>query len=138
MDSNYVQVSDDELIAALDRSPRFTRVQDGAHLAYLLDVDEDEKAPSHPNGWADIEAATAALKAPAREEDLTLTVEEAKALPKSDTYEVGQRIIMVNLPHLGATIRSLDEMGVGLDYDNDEPDDAYEAMYAHIRPMPLP
>ncbi len=119
MDTNSQQFSDDELIAALDRSPRFTRVQDGAHLAYLLDVDEDEKAPSHPNGWADIEAATAALKAPAREEDLTLTVEEAKALPEADTYEVGQRIILVALPYLGATVRSLDSYSIGIDYDND-------------------
>lgn len=39
------QVSDDDLIAALTASPDFVTVQDSDHLAYLLDVDEDEKAP---------------------------------------------------------------------------------------------
>lgn len=118
MDSNYVQVSDDELIAALDRPPRFTRVQDGAHLAYLLDVDEDEKAP-------------------AREENLTLSVEEAQELPEADTYEVGQRIIIVALPYLGATVRSVHSYGIGVDYDNDgDARGAYDALFSRIRPMP--
>ena len=46
MSTNFTaQVSDDELLAALAISPDFVTVQDADHLAYLLDVDEDEKAP---------------------------------------------------------------------------------------------
>ena len=112
--------ADDALITALALSPDFVQVQDAVHLAYLLDVDEDEKAPT---------------------ENLGLTVYEAKALPEPNDYRdyvVGQRIICINLPHIGATVRSTDWNGVGLDYDNDTDEErgSYEALYRHIRPMP--
>lgn len=112
-------VSSADILAALAASPDFVAVQDSAHLAYLLDLDEAEKMPLREN--------------------LTLSIDEARALPcpADDSYTVGQRIILINLPHVGATVRSLDEAGVGIDYDNDEPGEDYEAMYAHIRPMPL-
>lgn len=40
------RADDDELIAAIAASPDFVTVQDADHLATLLDVDEDEKAPA--------------------------------------------------------------------------------------------
>ena len=117
LEEELTRRSDDDLLAALAVSPDFVLVQDAVHLAYLLDVDEDEKAPAGEN--------------------LDLTIDEAKALPQADTYEIGQRIICAALPHIGATVRSVDADGVGIDYDNDEPDDEYEALFSAIRPMPL-
>ena len=110
---------DDDLLAALAVSPDFVLVQDAVHLAYLLDTDEETST-----------------------ENLDLTIEGAKALPEPNDYrdyEVGQRIIMINLPHIGATIRSLDETGVGIDYDTDSDEErgTYGALFRHIRPMPL-
>jgi hypothetical protein len=43
MNTNTAPVTtDDELLAALAVSPGFETVQDAGHLAYLLDMDEDE------------------------------------------------------------------------------------------------
>lgn len=113
--------SSKDLLAAITASHDFVAVQNSAHLAYLLDVDEDEKAPA--------------------QENLTLSIEQAKALPKAEdsSYEVGQRIIVVGLPHIGATITSTDSFGIGVRYDDDDDDqddDSYEAEYSRIRPMP--
>lgn len=73
-------------------------------------------------------------------ENLTLTVEEARALPQPNDYRdyaVGQRIIMVDLPHLGAAVRSVHSHCVGIDYDNDgDMRGSHEAIYSVIRPMP--
>lgn len=75
-------------------------------------------------------------------ENLTLTIQEARALPEPNDnrdYEVGQRIIMVDLPHIGATVREVlaGNIGVGIDYDNDgDLRGAHEAIYVMIRPMP--
>lgn len=73
-------------------------------------------------------------------ENLTLTVQEAKALPQPNDnrdYEVGQRIILIDLPHIGATVRETFSHAVGLDYDNDgDMKGVHEAIYAKIRPMP--
>lgn len=43
---NAAAATDTEMIAALEASPNFTVVTDADHLAYLLDVDQDEKAPA--------------------------------------------------------------------------------------------
>ena len=113
--------SSEDILAAVS-GPDFVTVQDADHLAYLLDVDEDEKAPAGENLGLEVGAATALPR------------------PADESYTVGQRIICINLPHLGATVRSLDETGVGIDYDNDDSEDkefGYEALYSHIRPMPL-
>src|SRR3546814_2821744 len=79
------------------------------------------------------------LKAPLQE-NLTLTVEQSTALPKPNDYrdyEVGQRIILIDLPYLGATVREVLPHCVGIDYDNDGPDKgSHEAVYSRIRPKP--
>src|SRR3546814_862398 len=59
-------MSTEDILSALAASPDFVTVQDSDHLAYLLDVDEDEKAPL--------------------QENLTLTVEQATALPRSEEH----------------------------------------------------
>src|SRR3546814_19056074 len=114
-------MSTEDILSALAASPDFVTVQDSDHRAYLLDVDEDEKAPL--------------------QENLTLTVEQATALPKPNDYrdyEVGQRIILIDLPYLGATVREVLPHCVGIDYANDGADKGSpEAVYSRIRPMPL-
>lgn len=51
--------TDDELLAAMAATPGFDTVQDSAHLAYLLDMDEDEiptadEAPATTENLQDI------------------------------------------------------------------------------------
>ena len=110
--------ADDDLLAAIAISPDFVQVQDAVHLAYLLDTDEETST-----------------------ENLSLSVYEAAELPQPNDnrdYRVGQRIILIDLPHIGATVRSVYSHAVGIDYDNDGAlRGTHEAIYAKIRPMPL-
>src|SRR3546814_11987097 len=114
-------MSTEDILSALAASPDFVTVQDSDHRAYLLDVDEDEKAPL--------------------QENLTLTVEQATALPKPNDYrdyEVGQRIILIDLPYLGATVREVLPQCVGIAYDNASEDTGTrEAVYRPLHPMPI-
>lgn len=46
MNTTTAQATDAELLTALAASPEFVTVEDVNHLAYLLNVDEDEIAPT--------------------------------------------------------------------------------------------
>lgn len=114
----------------------------GGWRGMTQDLDAAQAQADEHNAEAHEEPSVAKTATERAEEDLTLSTEEAWALPRpaDESYQVGQRIICVNLSHIGATVRSLDDTGVGLDYDNDDEEDkefGYEALYSHIRPMPL-
>jgi hypothetical protein len=49
--------TDDELLAAMVATPGFDTVQDSAHLAYLLDMDQDEIPAAESDPMADDIAA---------------------------------------------------------------------------------
>ncbi len=105
-----------------------------ASIDRVIGIIEEEQAKR--SGLASVEDILAAFS---RTENLSLTSDDARALPQPKRgYQVGQRVICTYLPHIGATVTRIDSNGVALVYDTDSDEErgTYGALFGNIRPMP--